>query len=124
MQIKTKHTNNPLTFGLAMVGGIGLIAMIFSLGIGVVSGDDANAGAIGGLFLVGLVMLISGIVGWFVVVQPQKHFDDIDVAQDGGHGHGAHDVHGEVTAMTTVPVNAHIVEPISDQPHVVAAVKH
>jgi len=35
-----------------------------------------------------VVLLIIGIGGWLVVVQPWRHFDDINQPLDDGHGHG------------------------------------
>ncbi|PJF28214.1 MAG: hypothetical protein CUN53_01165 [Phototrophicales bacterium] len=93
MNIKTTKTDNPLTFGMALTGGIGLVLMIVALGIGVVQGESGNTGAVGLLFLGGLVLLIIGVGAWIAVTRPFAHFDDITQPKDTGHGHGSDDHH-------------------------------
>lgn len=90
MNIRTKHTNNPLTFGLAFAAGIGVILMILALAVGVVQGETADANALGLLVVTGLILLIVGIAGWIGVVQPYRSFDDINVPKDTGHHGHAH----------------------------------
>lgn len=80
-----------MTFSLAMVAGSGVVLMIIALGIGAIYGEGAG-GLIGILFGVGLLAMVSGAVAWFGIVQPQKHFDDINVPAEDDHGHG-HDDH-------------------------------
>jgi hypothetical protein len=80
----------PLTMGLAMVAGLGLTVMVIALSIGAIEGANADTSAVGLLFAGGLAVLIVGIVGWFAVVQPHKHFDDIEVPMYGGHHHEEH----------------------------------
>jgi hypothetical protein len=83
-----------MVIGLALVAGLGLTLMIIALGIGVVEGNNADGSTIGVLFAAGLALFLSGAVGWFMVVQPQKHFDDITVpAPAEPHGHEHHDDH-------------------------------
>jgi hypothetical protein len=78
--------NHGLTvLGLSLVAGLGVVLMMASLGIGVVQGSAADSNTIGMLFAVGLVLFILGAGGWFAVVQPQKHFDDISQPMDTGH---------------------------------------
>ena len=85
-------TDNPLLFGLALAAGIGVVLMIIALAVGVVQGDAANNSAIGLTFIIGLAALITGAAAWTFVVQPYKHFDDINQPLEDDHGHGhAHD---------------------------------
>jgi hypothetical protein len=90
-------TDNPLTFGLSFMAAIGLILMILVLAYGVVMGSAADDAPLGLLFVAGLVLLISGIVGWTAVVRPHAHFDDINIPLDTGHGHG-HEPHAAENA--------------------------
>ena len=86
MRYNNKQTGNPLTFGLALTAGLGVIVMITALAVGVVQGENANAGVITLALATGLALLIGGIVGWLIVVRPFDHFDDINVPKDMGHG--------------------------------------
>jgi hypothetical protein len=86
----TATGNKSLSLGLAFVAGAGVTLMILALGFGVTEGAAANGSAITISFLAGVMLLILGIVGWYVVVQPQKHFDDINVPMYTGHAHDAH----------------------------------
>lgn len=91
----TEHghpSSRPLTFGLALTAGAGLILMILALAFGVVQGEAADGTIIGLTFAAGLALLIVGIGGWVAVVQPFEHFDDINVPQYTGH----HDAHHEL----------------------------
>ncbi|MDX2137429.1 MAG: hypothetical protein SF123_04990 [Chloroflexota bacterium] len=85
-------TDNPMTFGLAMLAGSGVILMILALGYGVVAGANADTNAIGLFFILGIALMISGFIGWFAVTRPDLHIDDINIPLDDGHGHG-HDTH-------------------------------
>jgi hypothetical protein len=91
-------TDHPLQFGLSMLAGSGLIIMILALGIGVLT-PGMDSGSIGFFLILGLVLLISGIVGWFSVVRPHTHFDDINepLAEAHSHGHATegHDTMGD-----------------------------
>jgi hypothetical protein len=101
VDIKTTKTDNPLSFSMALVGGIGLTLMIIALGWGVVSGDTSTNG-VGVLFLLGLVLLVIGVVAWVGVTRPFANFDDISkpLEDDHGHGHAAHDAaHDEHAAL-------------------------
>jgi len=84
----------PVTMGLAMVAGLGLTLMVVALGIGTIQGAEADANAIGLFFAAGLGLMVTGIVGWIAVVQPYKHFDDINVPMDSGH-HGHDEAHAD-----------------------------
>jgi hypothetical protein len=76
---------------LAFTAGLGLTVMAVSLALGAIQGSAANSGAIGLGFAAGLAAFILGFVGWIGIVQPHKHFDDINVPQDtGGHHESAH----------------------------------
>jgi len=85
----TSNTPRSLVIGLAMTAGLGLTLMMVALGTGVIQGEAADSRAIGLLFVTGLALLILGFAGWFGVVRPDKHFDDINVPQYTGH----HDEH-------------------------------
>jgi predicted flap endonuclease-1-like 5' DNA nuclease len=100
-------TDNPLTFGLSMLAGIGMILMIIALAFGVVLGTEADPNAMGAMFVLGLVLLICGIIAWYAATRPDTHFDDIMVPAESDHGHGhadhahddhAHDDHGHAEA--------------------------
>ncbi|MCC6801658.1 MAG: hypothetical protein IT319_02140 [Anaerolineae bacterium] len=90
----TEHghpSSRPVPFTLALTAGAGLILMILSLAIGVIEGAAADSAIVGLTFIGGLLLLGVGIVGWFSVVQPYAHFDDINVPHYTGH----HDSHGD-----------------------------
>ncbi len=70
---------------LALTAGAGLILMMLALGIGVVQGEAADASTIGLTFAGGLALLVLGIGGWLALVQPFKHFDDINEPHFTGH---------------------------------------
>ncbi|MFN8376128.1 MAG: hypothetical protein U0694_25050 [Anaerolineae bacterium] len=76
MATGTSPKFTPVTMGLAMVAGLGLTFMVVALGVGTIQGAEADANAIGLFFAAGLGLLVTGIVGWFAVLQPQKHFDE------------------------------------------------
>ncbi|MBE2184820.1 MAG: hypothetical protein IAE89_15430 [Anaerolineae bacterium] len=86
MNYNFKTTNQPLSFGLAMLAGIGLIMMLIVLFAGAFV-TEPQGNLLLFLFLGGLGFLILGVVGWVAVVQPHKHFDDINQPLDDGHGH-------------------------------------
>ncbi len=86
MNYNFKKTSQPLLFGLSMLAGIGLILMISVLFVGAFV-TEPQGNLLLFLFLGGLGFLILGIVGWVAVVQPFKHFDDINQPLDDGHGH-------------------------------------
>ena len=90
MKTSRFKTDNPLLFGLSTLAYAGLIIMVLALAYGVVTGADANTSAIGSFFVLGLVLLLTGILGWVGVVRPFENFDDINVPLDTGHGHEAH----------------------------------
>lgn len=86
------HTHkNPITVGLSFCAGIGITLMILVATIGVIQGEGADESLLGILFALGTGMFITGIIAWFAVVQPQKHFDDINVPQYEGHHEEHHD---------------------------------
>jgi hypothetical protein len=95
--------NSPTVLGLSFVAGLGLVALMLALGMGVIGGANADGGVIGLLFVSGLAFLLVGFVGWLTVVQPQRHFDDINQpAADEHHGHADHahaDEHAELPAQ-------------------------
>jgi ABC-type nickel/cobalt efflux system permease component RcnA len=101
-------TKDLATFGLSLSAGLGLILIIIALAASVVSGD-AVATTASLLVTVGIVLMIIGIAGWMVVVQPWRRFDDINVALPDEHGHGA--AHGSETAIVAHEAGAHAVEP-------------
>jgi hypothetical protein len=81
-----KKTSHPLTFGLALTAGLGVIVMISALAVGVVQGASADSRVIGFTLVTGFTLLILGFVGWLVIVRPFDYFDDINVPKDTGHG--------------------------------------
>ncbi len=89
----------PLPFGLALTSGAGLVLMMTALAVGVVQGDAANGTVVGVAFAGGLALLILGIGAWLAVVQPFKHFDDINIPQYTGHHEEAHEVHHDEAAI-------------------------
>lgn len=100
----TGHT--PLTLGLAMVAGLGVVLMMSAGAIGVIEGDAADAGTVGLLFLAGLAAFIAGTAGWAGVVRPWENFDDINEPQYHGHEHPEphpQEQPGEVNVETPVP---------------------
>ncbi|MBZ0293076.1 MAG: hypothetical protein K8L99_10980 [Anaerolineae bacterium] len=90
---------NSLAVGLSFCAGIGLIFMILAAALGVIQGEAADSSTLGILFAFGIGMLATGIIAWFAVVQPQKHFDDINVAQYTGHEEHHDDAHEEEHAI-------------------------
>ena len=71
-----------------MVAGLGVFLMITALAIGVIQGSAADTSTVGLVFAAGLVLFLLGAGSWFAIVQPQKHFDDINQpAEAEPHGH-------------------------------------
>ncbi len=94
-KISTNHS--PIVWWVSLVAGLGVTLMIVALGIGVGQSASGDNNSVGMLFAAGLVLFILGAVAWFAVVQPQKHFDDINKpAEDEHHGHTSTE-----TALTT-----------------------
>ena len=92
------NPNQSLITWLSMLGGLGITLMVGALAIGSVDAS-ASSNAIGLTLLTGLLCLLAAIVAWFGVVQPHKHFDDINVPQY--HGHEHHDTaHSDDHAAT------------------------
>jgi hypothetical protein len=83
------QTSKILQLGLAFVAGTGLILMVITAAVGVISGEGMDSSALGLLFAAGTALLISGIVAWFAVVRPDLSFDDINEPMYHGH----HDEH-------------------------------
>ena len=88
----TDQPSRTLRVGLSFISGLGLIFMVVSAGVGVIN-PPTDSSTLSLLFAVGVAMLISGIVAWFLVVRPDTHFDDINVPMY--HGHDHHDEHAE-----------------------------
>jgi hypothetical protein len=85
-KISTNHS--PIVWLVSLVAGLGVTLMIIALGVGVIQGEGSESKSIGLLFAAGLVLFILGAGAWYGVVQPQKHFDDINIpAEDEHHGH-------------------------------------
>ena len=70
---------------LAFTSGLGLTIMAVALALGAVQAVNADSSVIGLTFAFGLALFVLGLAGWFGIVQPHKHFDDINVPQDTGH---------------------------------------
>jgi hypothetical protein len=87
---KISRNGSMTVLGLAMLAGLGVVLMMTALAIGVIQGSAADSSAVGLFFAGGLVLFILGAAGWFAVVQPQKHFDDINIPMDTGHHGEAH----------------------------------
>ncbi len=91
----TDQPSRALQFGLAFIAGIGLTLMVVVAGVAVVD-TSASSASLGLWFAIGTAMLISGIIAWFIVVRPHKHFDDINVPLYHGHEHDdEHEAHPE-----------------------------
>lgn len=110
VNFNNKHTSNPLTFGMSMVAGLGVVLMIIALAIGVVTGDASSTNLIGLTFFAGLVMLITGVVAWAAITRPFAHFDDINVPKDTGHGHGHEAHHDDHNAIVPTDEQGHPIE--------------
>lgn len=74
-----------------MVGGLGIVLLVTTAGLGVIGGENANTGATNVVFFTGIGLLVVAIAGWTGYVQPYKNFDDIDQPAPDEHGHGHHD---------------------------------
>lgn len=101
MTIRTKHTKNPLVLGFGLTAGLGIILMIVALAFGVSAGAEADNSLISLLFVGGVALFVLGLAAWFFVVQPHKHFDNIDVPAEAEHHHEPHEI---------VPAEPHAVE--------------
>lgn len=93
-----------ISLGLAFIGGAGLTLMMVVAGFGVVAGESADTTLATLLFLAGAAALISAIVAWFAIVQPHKHFDDINIPLEEEHHHGDEDEHAIVPHDEHTPV--------------------
>lgn len=91
MGLDSRKTSHPMLFGLSLIAGIGLTAMMLVLGFGVIQGENADGGLLGLFFAAGLALFLFGAGGWVAVVQPHKHFDDINEPHYTGH----HEEHHE-----------------------------
>jgi hypothetical protein len=86
-KISTNHS--PIVWLVSLVAGLGVMLMMIALGVGVIQSEGSDSNAVGMLFAAGLVLFVLGAAAWYSVVQPQKHFDDINIpAEDEHHGHG------------------------------------
>lgn len=95
-----------LTLGLALLSGVGFIAMVIAMGVGVAtaepnSAEIAGEGIVAVLFVAGLAAFLTGIFAWIAVVRPQSNFDDINVPMY--HGHADHDSSAIVPAEDKAP---------------------
>ena len=72
------QSNQHIVITLAMVGGLGFTLIVLALGIGVVQGEVANNQIINGLFFGGILLMIASTIAWTSIVQPHRHFDDIN----------------------------------------------
>ncbi|RMG88260.1 MAG: hypothetical protein D6712_03955 [Chloroflexi bacterium] len=88
----TTESNQPsrgVILALAFTSGIGFVIMMLAFAAGVIGAMDENSFGLWLLF--GFILFVGGIGGWFGVVQPHKHFDDINVPMY--HGHHEEDEH-------------------------------
>ncbi|MEZ4666809.1 MAG: hypothetical protein R3E39_02615 [Anaerolineae bacterium] len=105
---KISWNHSPAVLGMSMIAGLGVILVVTALAVGVIQGTSADGNAIGLLFAVGVGLFVFGAGGWYALTQPQRHFDDINVPLDDGHGHAAHsDEHAIVPAEEHQPVVHH-----------------
>jgi hypothetical protein len=96
-KISTNHS--PIVWLVSLVAGLGVTLMIVALGVGVIQSASSDTNSIGMLFVAGLILFVLGSVAWYGVVQPQKHFDDINQPlEDEHHGHS----HSSETALAEV----------------------
>lgn len=63
--------------------------MVVALGIGVIV-PDADNRFVGLAVLTGLIFLVGSVGSWLALVQPFKHFDDINIPADDDHHHETH----------------------------------
>lgn len=85
----TNPTRHPQTFGLALIGGLGIVLMIIALGVGVLqAGADTRVAAV--TMVAGVLLLVFSVVGWVVLTKPFQNFDDINVPKYTGHHHDEH----------------------------------
>lgn len=101
---KISWNHSPAVLGMSMLAGLGVTLIVLALSIGVVQGNAADGNAIGLTFAIGVGLFVFGAGGWYALTQPQRHFDDINVPLDDGHGHG-HDAHADEHAI--VPADDH-----------------
>lgn len=101
-KISTNHS--PIVLGVSLVAGLGVVLMMVALGAGVLQAVGSSTDSVGQLFAAGLVLFILGVVSWFAVVQPQRHFDDISKPVEDDH-------HGHSTETALAEVGEHHVEP-------------
>ncbi len=84
---KISQDANPAVLGTSLVAGLGVVLAVTALAGGGIQGDTQATGL---LLAAGLLLFILGVVGWFGLVQPHKHFDDINVPAPDEHHHEAH----------------------------------
>jgi hypothetical protein len=106
---KISWNHSPSVLGMSMIAGLGVTLIVLALGIGVIQGNAADGNSTGLTFAIGVGLFTFGAGGWYVLTQPQRHFDDINQPLDDGH-HG-HDTHQD----------EHAIVPTDDPP---AAVHH
>lgn len=92
---KISKNGSMAVLGMAMLAGLGVILIIIALGIGVIQGNAADGNTIGLLFGAGVALFILGGMGWFGLVQPHKHFDDINVPMEAEPHHDDHAAQAE-----------------------------
>lgn len=97
MSTQNETTSQNLLTGLSALGGLGLTMMILAPAVGVVD-MNIDSNTVGLIVLTGFLMLASAITGWFFIVQPHKHFDDINIPAEADHGHG-HDEEADDAAQ-------------------------
>lgn len=91
MERNPRTNNDSLTIGLALLAGVGFIAMVFALALGMIEGAEADSDAIGLLFMGGLAVFVSGAVAWAAIMCPWETFDDISVPLPDEHHHDEHE---------------------------------
>ncbi|MBI5670437.1 MAG: hypothetical protein HZC41_20790 [Chloroflexi bacterium] len=102
---KISRDANPAVLGTSLVAGLGLILAVTALAVGVIWGSTQFTGL---LLAAGVLLFILGLVGWFGLAQPYKHFDDINVpAPDEHHHDDHHDDHAIEPAPDTYVETSH-----------------
>lgn len=81
MSHETQSVSKNVVTGLSMIGGLGLTLIVIALGIGVIRGDTVDSALtnlLGLMVVAGFMALAGAIIAWIAVVQPHKHFDNIN----------------------------------------------
>lgn len=78
----TQRPSRLTLYALAMLGGVGMTAMILAAGVGVIFGASLSADethSLGMMIVVGMLVLLLAVGLWMAWVRPFQRFDDINV---------------------------------------------